>query len=170
MAKKITELLEETEKLNKENAVLQKQLRSALGSIDGFKSDKIDALVIANEKALKVYTEKTADQPYRILIEKMHEGAVTLNEDGTILYCNSYFANMVGLPLQKVIGTIFENYIGDSSKKHFEALLKQDGVNVLKEEVFIYTNDGKGIPALMIVDAFSLHDICLLYTSDAADE
>ena len=85
MAKKITELLEETEKLNKENAVLQKQLRSALESIDGFKSDKIDALVIANEKALKVYTEKTADQPYRILIEKMHEGAVTLNEDGTIL-------------------------------------------------------------------------------------
>ena len=162
MAKKITELLEETEKLNKENAVLQKQLRSALESIDGFKSDKIDALVIANEKALKVYTEKTADQPYRILIEKMHEGAVTLNEDGTILYCNSYFANMVGLPLQKVIGTIFENYIGDSSKKHFEALLRQDGVNVLKEEVFIYTNDGKGIPALMIVDAFSLHDIFVL--------
>ena len=85
MAKKITELLEETEKLNKENAVHQKQLRSALESIDGFKSDKIDALVIANEKALKVYTEKTADQPYRILIEKMHEVAVTLNEDGTIL-------------------------------------------------------------------------------------
>lgn len=92
----------------------------------------------------------------------MHEGAVTLNEDGTILYCNSYFANMAGLPLQKVIGTIFENYIGDSSKKHFEALLRQDGVNVLKEEVFIYTNDGKGIPALMIVDAFSLHDIFVL--------
>jgi len=37
MAKKITELLEETEKLNKENAVHQKQLRSALESIDGFK-------------------------------------------------------------------------------------------------------------------------------------
>lgn len=113
-------------------------------SIDGFKSDKIDALVIADEKALKVYTEKTADQPYRILIEKMHEGAVTLNEDGTILYCNSYFANMVGLLLQKVIGTIFENYIGDSSKKHFEALLRQDGVNVLKERSFHIHKRWKG--------------------------
>ena len=40
MAKEITELLEETEKLNKENAVHQKQLRTALESIDGFKSDK----------------------------------------------------------------------------------------------------------------------------------
>ena len=89
------------------------------------KTGKIDALVIAREKALKVYTEKTADKPYRILIEKMHEGAVTLDEDGTILYCNSYFANMVNLPLQKVIGTIFENFIDDSSKEHLEALLKQ---------------------------------------------
>ena len=80
MTNNIRELLEETEKLNKENALLQKQLRNALESIDGFKSDKIDALVVANEKALKVYTEKTADKPYRILIEKMHEGAVTLNE------------------------------------------------------------------------------------------
>ncbi len=162
MTKNIRELLEETEKLNKENAVLQKQLRNALESIEGFKSDKIDALVIANEKAMKVYTEKTADQPYRILVEKMHEGAVTLNENGTILYCNSYFANMVGLPLQKVIGTLFEIYIGDSSKKRFEALLKKDTVNALKEEVIIYASDGKHIPALMTVNAFTLHNIFVL--------
>ena len=71
MTNNIRELLEATEKLNKENALLQKQLRSALESIEGFRSDKIDALVVANEKALKVYTEKTADQPYRILVEKM---------------------------------------------------------------------------------------------------
>jgi PAS domain S-box-containing protein len=162
MTKNIKELLEETEDLNKENVVLQKQLRNALDSIEGFKSDKTDALVIENEKALKIYTEITADQPYRILIEKMHEGAVTLNEDGTILYCNSYFANMVGLPLQKVIGTIFENYIGDSSKNHFEALLKHESINVLKEEVNIYAGDGKVIPALMTVNAFSLHNIFVL--------
>jgi len=153
------ELLEETEKLSKENAVLQKQLRNALESIEGFKSDKIDALVIANEKALKVYTEITADQPYRILVEKMHEGAVTLSEDGTILFCNSYFANMLGLPLQKVIGTIFENYIGDSLKKRFEALLnKEETVNALKEEVIIYASDGRHIPVLMTVNAFMLHN------------
>ncbi len=35
----------------------------------------------------------------------MHEGAVTLNSDGVILYANSHFANMVNIPLQKVIGT-----------------------------------------------------------------
>jgi PAS domain S-box-containing protein len=162
MAKNIGELLTETEKLSKENAVLLRQLRIAHDSIEGFKSDKVDALVIANEKALKIYTDKSADQPYRLLIEKMHEGAVSLIEDGTILYCNSSFADMVGLPLQRVIGTLFENYIGESSKEHLRTLLRRESVNALKDEVIIHASDSKSIPALMTVNAFSLHDIFIL--------
>src|ERR1019366_4193597 len=107
---------------NKENKELQQQLREATESIDAIKTGNIDALVIADKKDLKVYTEKTADKTYRILIEKMHEGAVTLYKDGTILYCNSSFAGMVNLPLQKVIGTKFKNFIDDSSKGRFEDL------------------------------------------------
>ena len=156
MAKNIKALLEETERLNKENKELQQQLREAKESIDAIKTGNIDALVIANDKALKVYTEKTADKTYRILIEKMHEGAVTLNEDGTILYCNSYFANMVNVPLQKVIGTKFKNFIGDSSKECIEALLKQGREYATKEEGYIYTKDGTAIPVLMSVTILSL--------------
>jgi len=162
MTKNIKELSEENEKLANENRILYKQLQNALNSIEGFKTDKIDALVMANEKTLKVYTEKTSDQPYRILIEKMHEGAVTLNEEGIIIYSNSSFANMVDIPLQKVIGTRFESYIGDSIKKQFESLLKNDGVRVLKEEVSIFAANEKVIPALISVNAFSLHNFFVL--------
>ena len=116
MAKSFKELSEETEILRKENAELRQQLGKSAESMAALKTENIDALVIANEKALRVYTEKSADKPYRILIEKMHEGAITINEDGTIIYCNSYFANMVSLPLQKVMGTTFANYIDDPSK------------------------------------------------------
>lgn len=162
MAKNIKEYLEETERLKNENAVLQQQLRKAMESIEAIKTENIDALVIANEKALKVFSEKTADKPYRILIEQMHIGAVTLYEDGTILYCNFYFANMVNLPLQKVIGTIFENYIDDSSKKQVEAMLKKRSVDILKEEVYIYASGGKEIPALMTINALWLDNIFVL--------
>jgi len=155
----INKLLEENEKLNKENSSLQKQLKDAFESVKGFKSDKIDALVVSDKEALKIYTEKAADKPYRILIEKMHEGAVALTDDGKILYCNSYFANMVGLPLQKVMGTIFVNYLDESSKQHFVTFFKQDRAAVLKEEVFISSVNGKVIPALMTINSLSLHDI-----------
>ena len=47
---------------------------------------------------------KSAEQPYRLLVEKMQEGAVTLLRDGTILYCNARFAELAGMPLEEVIG------------------------------------------------------------------
>ncbi len=156
MAKIIKESLKETEKLKKENKILQQKLREAEETINAFKTGNIDALVIPNKKDIKIYTEKTADKTYRILIEKMHEGAVTLNEQGIILYCNSYLANMVSLPLQKVIGKKFKNFIGDSSSKHFDVLFKQGWGGSSQNEIYLRTNDGKVIPVLMSVNTVSL--------------
>jgi len=156
MVKHNAELVEETKKLDKENKKLQQQLQKAKETIDLIKTGDIDALVVTDKKSLKVYTEKTADKTYRILIEKMHEGAVTLNKDGTILYCNMRFADMANLPLQKVIGEHLNNFIEDSSKEHFEALLKKGWDGAVKEEINIHTNDGKTIPVLMSVNTLEL--------------
>ena len=93
----------------------------------------------------------------------MHEGAVTLNQDGMILYCNSYFASMVNLPLQKVIGTLFKNFIDNSSKERLQDLVRRGGgENTTREEVSIYTIDGKAVPALMSLNTFSLDNIIVL--------
>lgn len=146
---------DETERLAQENATLKQKLNEAMKSIEAIKKGSIDALVVAEKKKLKVYTESTADKTYRILIEKMHEGAVTLNVDGTILYCNSYFANMVNLPLQKVIGTTFHNFIDDVTKQDFEVMLKRRK-NVIKKEVFLYSKGHKALPVLMSINSLSL--------------
>lgn len=156
MAKNITELLEETKSLNKEIKDLKQNLHDAEESINAINAGKIDALVISNEKKLKVFTEKTADKTYRILIEEMHEGAVTLDKDATIIYCNSRFANMVNLPLQKVIGTKFKNFIYDSSKEQFEILFKRGWEKTIKEEVNLQTNGGKFTTVLMSVNTLSV--------------
>ena len=44
----------------------------------------------------RVYTLRSADAPYRALVEQMQEGAVTLNAKGDIVYCNQRFAELVG--------------------------------------------------------------------------
>ena len=38
------------------------------------------------------------DSYYRIMFETMNEGAVTLASDGTIIYCNRRFADIVKKP------------------------------------------------------------------------
>lgn len=157
MEKNKSELLAETEKLKKKNMVLQRKLRLAMESIEAFKDDTIDALVLnARENAIKVYTEKTADKPYRILIEQMHEGAVMLSDDGIILYCNAYFALMVNLPLEKVFGTNFADYIHDSSKEQVRDLLEHGRSQATKEEIKLHSDSGRKIPVLMTINALTL--------------
>ncbi|HMI65991.1 MAG TPA: ATP-binding protein [Cyclobacteriaceae bacterium] len=152
-----------TEKLIEENRELRQQLREARESIEAIKTGSIDALVVGDKKDLKVYTENTADKIYRILIEKMHEGAVTLNGEGTILYCNSYFARMVNLPLQKVIGTKFGKFICDpSSKEAFEVLLELGWKRNSQNELCVRASDGSDVPVQMSVNPLSLDDDLVL--------
>lgn len=148
------EILRLNKKLAEENTELQRQLQAAREYIDIIKGANIDALVIADKNDLKIYTEKSADKIYRVLIEKMHEGAVTLNEDGIIIYCNSYFSNMVKLPLQNVIGTKLEAFMG-FSKERFESF-RQGRETDIKEEICLYTSEGKTIPVLISVNTLPL--------------
>ncbi|MES2397185.1 MAG: PAS domain S-box protein [Bacteroidota bacterium] len=146
------DILEKTRKLKNENKKLQQQLLDAKESIDAIRAGKVDALVTPDKKGIKVYTETTADKTYRVLIEKMHEGAVTLNNDGTILFCNSYFAGMVNLPLQKIIGSIFIKFIDDSLKGRFENLIKRGKEKPVKEEIQIKTTTGETLPVLVSIN------------------
>ena len=88
----------------------------------------------------------------------MHEGAVTLNEDGIILYSNSYFSSMVNLPLQNVMGSEFKKFIDDSSKDRFETLFKKAREHVIKEEFNLYTIDSKVIPVLISANIIQMDD------------
>lgn len=153
---------EETKRLNQEIKDLQDQLREKKGSSDTFKHEKIDALVISDDNNLRVYTENTADKIYRILIEKMNEAAVTLDGDGAILYCNSYFASLVHIPLQKVIGTKFGKFSDDSSRENFESLIKLGWEHPMTVEVDIFSSDHQAIPVLMSLNKIPLNNNFIL--------
>src|SRR5689334_7800275 len=83
---------------------LRHQLREANDTLDAIRFGQVDALVVKKGGDHQLYTLKSADQTYRLFIEKMKEGAVTLNKEGTILYSNSRFAAMMNLPLTEMIG------------------------------------------------------------------
>src|SRR4051794_5536215 len=101
---------------------LRLQLEEANDTIDAIRTGQVDALVVLGKRGHELYTLKTADQTYRLFIEKMTEGAVTLDRSGIILYSNSQFASIVGMPLSKVIGLSFYNFIAPASKEHFRTL------------------------------------------------
>jgi len=156
------DLLAEIERLGNENKSLHKQLREAQKPINAIKTGNVDALVVANEKDFTVFTEKTTDKIYRVLIDKMNEGAVTLSNDGTILYCNACFAAMVHQPQQKVFGKKFASFIDFTSKRGFKNLLLQGILKPISEQAFIHTAEGTRFPVLMSLNSFTLDNTFVL--------
>lgn len=125
------------QQLLSDNQELQWQLDEAKDTIEAIRTGQVDALVVKNGSGHQLYTLKSVDHTYRVFIEKMSEGAVTINHEGFILYCNSRFADMVRLPLEKVIGVTFETFVAAESKKRYYKLNKAGWGNDSKEELFI---------------------------------
>jgi PAS domain S-box-containing protein len=69
----------------------------------------------------------------------MNEGAVTVSGEGIILYCNKSFAELLNIPLEKIIGTPLLDYSeqGDSEKlKYFleSPVPSKDEINFLRKD------------------------------------
>lgn len=123
------------EELANEVNTLRFQLEEANEIIDAIRTGQIDAIVINGKKGHELFTLKTADQAYRLFIEKMIEGAVTLDSKGIILYSNSQFAAMVKMPLSGVIGLSFYNFVAPAFRQHFSALFEKGWKDDCKGEI-----------------------------------
>ncbi|MBD2700831.1 PAS domain-containing protein [Spirosoma sp. BT702] len=123
------------EQLAAENESLRIRLDEALETIQAIRTGQIDALVVEGDNGHEIYTLKTADQTYRVFIESMHEGAVTLNQQGLILYCNSTFATMVNQPLSAVIGSDLLAYIAPACQADYKNFIQQSWSSPGKTEM-----------------------------------
>ncbi|RAJ94128.1 PAS domain S-box-containing protein [Larkinella arboricola] len=124
-----------------ENEQLRIQLEEALDTIQAIRTGQVDAIVVEGQQGHELYTLKTADQTYRVFIETMHEGAVTLNEQGLILYSNSTFAAMVGRPLSSVIGSAFKPYITLDYQAAYELFIQESWQKASKRELTLYQGE-----------------------------
>ncbi|MGZ3873951.1 MAG: PAS domain-containing sensor histidine kinase [Mucilaginibacter sp.] len=146
------------EQLLSENNELKIQLEEATDTIDAIRTGQIDALIVNDGDGHQLYTLKTADQTYRVFIEKMNEGAVTIDRDGTILYSNSRFANMVGMPLEKTIGLHFDAFISNESVNTYNLLISNAWEEDCKEEVLLVNNEQSLIPCILSCNTLELDE------------
>jgi two-component system CheB/CheR fusion protein len=137
---------------------LKFQLQEANETIQAIRTGQVDALVVQNEDGLQLYTLKSADHTYRVFIEKMKEGAVTLDRSGLILYSNSQFAYMVNLPLTKVIGLPITDFIPDQYKVAFKKLIERGWQSDSKGEISLKNKDNELIPFLLSVTSLELDE------------
>ena len=151
------------EELLHENQELEVRLEEAEETLRAIRSGEVDALVVSTEEGDKVYTLKGAEQPYRILIEEMKEGAVTLAEDDTILYCNRGFAGMLKSALEKMIGTGISQFVLPADRLVFDELLRQGKKGGSKGEVTFLAGEGTIVPAHISINSMQLNGVSTVY-------
>src|SRR5262249_13480939 len=83
----------------------------------------------------------------RILVERMHEGALTLSTEGLILYCNRHFATLIERPLEQIVGRPLAEFVPPSDVEVLKGLLSDGARWSVRRELCLQGNDGM-IPTL----------------------
>jgi len=146
------------EQLSAENSDLRIRLEEANDTINAIRTGQVDALIVNDGDGHQLYTLKTADQTYRVFIEKMNEGAVTVNREGLILYSNTKFAEMVGMPLEKTIGLHFDGFIAEQSTTVYNKLIDDAWEEDCKEEIWLVSAGKQSVPCLLSCNTLELDE------------
>ena len=160
-------LVEEIEALRSRLADTEERLTEARDLISAIRSGEVDAVVVSGPKGEQIFTLRGAEYAYRALVEAINEGAATLTLDGTILYCNQHLADLVGLPLEQIIGRPFIDVIDTASADTVKALSSRalHGVPA-KAEIEMRTS-GRLIPVQISVNEMRIDGpiaLCMVVT------
>jgi len=161
-------LEQQLEELNRENEALRRRLQEAEATLKAIQQGEIDALVIDRPDGNQVYSLRGVDHSYRVLIEEMQAGAITLTASGDILYANSFMEKMLNLPLEKIIGNSISQLVHPSELPVLQAVLKQleQGLAV-STEIKLLTPGNPTLPAYFTASQILLEDMpvyCLAVT------
>jgi PAS domain S-box-containing protein len=129
--------------LLRENEALRMRLAEAEETLNAIRNGEVDAIVVSGAGTEKIFSLTSAETPYRHLIEEMDEGAVTISNDGVILYCNRRFAQMVNIPMSQIIGSDFHRFLNEEYMLNYKKMLELKEEIYLNEETIIYNVNGE---------------------------
>ena len=139
-----------------ENEELRNEVRELRETLDAISSGEVDAIVVTKDDRKKIYTLDSEDQPYRVLVENIQEGALTLSSDGMILYGNSAFAKLTGRPLHGILGTKLGLHIAPRDRVRFDLLFRESLTKPVKSELGICRADGS-VPVHLSMTALDVN-------------
>jgi two-component system CheB/CheR fusion protein len=132
--------------LRAENEELRLRLEEAEQALEAIRTGQVDSLVVDGPDGIRIYSLESAIHSYRVLVEAMSEGAATVNDDGTIVYCNERLAALAGAPLERVMGSALRAWIPERLRPTVDSMLRRASDGDVREELVLARDDGVEIP------------------------
>ncbi|AKC81680.1 histidine kinase [Verrucomicrobia bacterium IMCC26134] len=131
----------------RELAAVRTRLAETEQTLRAIRNGEVDTVLVAGKQGSHIFTLNGAAHTYRMLIETMNEGALTLASDHTILFTNQCFARLVKTPLEQVTGTSFRRFLSPADLSALRTLLKRSAMADHKIQVRLITGDAASVPA-----------------------
>jgi PAS domain S-box-containing protein len=152
------ELLEEIARLKSQVQTLQQNL-------DAIAKGAVDTLVVPGKDGDLIFTLHGEEEPYRVFVETMNEGAAMVAADGTIVYSNRRFAEMAGVALEKVIGSPLQQFVSDADCSILKELQESEGVEGYRRECELSSALGIPVPVQLSarrMEARGVTSLCII--------
>lgn len=135
--------------LDDEITELRRRLEEAEDTLRAIRTGEVDALVIDSPDGEAIYTLTTADYPYRLMIDEMNQGAVSVSPDSVILYSNRNFAGMLGINGHNVSGEHFGDFVVSQLREQFDRDLQKAHRQSVRRDYLLQHQSGREVPVLI---------------------
>jgi PAS domain S-box-containing protein len=151
--------------LLRENEDLRQRMEEAEDALRALRAGEVDAILVEGERE-QVFTLETADKPYRLLVERVPQGAAMLTADGAIIYCNHRFADLLRRPLHSLLGKPIGGFVASDGRPIIEALLRDGQTAEVQGDVHLQRADGTSVLVYLGVSALQegALGLCLMVT------
>ena len=153
------------EQLLLDNEDLRSRLKDAEDALSAIRNGEVDAIIVSGNDGEKVFSLTSAETPYRTIVEKMNEGAVSVNSDGIILYCNPVYAALISRPIEKIIGSSCFQYVEKNERHKFKRTFKKSLKGNANGDFTCISHDNKTIHVNLSFNSLSTDkntDVCII--------
>jgi PAS domain S-box-containing protein len=126
----------------------RKLLEEALATLEAIRQGQVDAFVVGDKQVVML---DSAHSPYRALVERMRQGAVTVSADGNIAYANERFVSMLGIPHGRLVGTELAQHIRESDRPAYLSMM--NAKEAAQAELKLRRGNGDTLPTQAIMTA-----------------
>jgi PAS domain S-box-containing protein len=155
------------EELLREMEVLRARLEEAEATVAAIQSGEVDALIVFGPDGERVFALEGADYPYRVMLDVMNEGVVTLSADGGILSCNGRFVDFVNTPIEQILGQTLARFTAEQDVPKLRAFLSKASEKSGAITVALARADGTTMPVNLSASPFEVGEfaaLCVIVT------
>jgi PAS domain S-box-containing protein len=132
-----------------ECVALRLELEETRRLLAAIRQGEVDAVLVTSPDGPRVFTLEGAEHPYRLMVESMSEGAATLVADGTLAYANGRLAALLGIPLERLLGQRFADFLDPAERERFALACAAARSARRVEEFELRAASGTTIPILL---------------------